>query len=118
MIGGYRLALTLGACFLALIVLDSALRSNPRQRNYEAFTEMVYSRAGESQSRSASLPGGMTEQPLVDGVIVRGQRPFPFGTGPEEAQRAGRELANPFAPGHGADSGDGLAELVANLAAG
>ena len=85
------------ACALALFMLEAALRSNPRERNYEAFTEMVYSRASESLTPSDALPGGMTQQPIVAGVVVRGRMPFPYGTGLEEAQRAGRELANPFA---------------------
>ena len=83
-------------CFLALLVLGAVLRSNPHERNYEAFTEMVYSRANESFSPSTSLPNGMTQQGLVEGVVVRGSLPFRFGDGPEEALRAGRELTNPF----------------------
>jgi mono/diheme cytochrome c family protein len=85
-------------CALALFGLEAVLRSNPRERNYEAFTEMVYSRASESLSASDVLPGGMTQQPIEEGVVVRGRMPFPFGLGLEEAQRAGRELRNPFAP--------------------
>lgn len=98
MIARWRTFVTaFAACALALLILQAALRSDPRERNYEAFTEMVYSLASESLTPSDALPGGMTQQPLVEGVIVRGRMPFPFGPGLEEAQRAGRELANPFA---------------------
>ena len=81
---------------VALLVLELMLRPNPRERNYEVFTEMAYSVANESQTRSASLPGFTTQQGVVEGVVVRGQSPFRYGPGPEEAKRAGRELANPF----------------------
>jgi len=82
--------------FLVLWVLEGLLRPNYRERNYEIFTEMVYSKASETMARSSALPGQMTQQPVVEGVVVRGQMPFRFGPGPEEAQRAGRELVNPF----------------------
>lgn len=83
--------------FLVLWALEALLQPNYRERNYEIFTEMVYSKAGETMARSSSLPGQMTQQPVVEGVVVRGQMPFHYGPGPEEAQRAGRELVNPYA---------------------
>jgi mono/diheme cytochrome c family protein len=79
---------------IVLLVLEGLLHPNPRERNYEIFTEMVYSEAGESFSPSSVLPGAQTQQPIVAGVVVRGQRPFRYGPGPEEAKRAGDELAN------------------------
>jgi mono/diheme cytochrome c family protein len=88
--------------FLALLALEALLRPHPGERNYEAFTEMVYSAANETMSRSSALPGRMTQQPLVAGVVVRGATPFHYGSGPEEAVRAGRELTNPFADDAGA----------------
>ncbi len=83
-------------CVVALLAFERVLRPNHAERNYEVFTEMAYSRAYETQSRSPELPGGLTQQPLVEGVIVRDRLPFRFGPGPEEAARAGRELVNPF----------------------
>lgn len=80
-----------------LLFLERLVRPNPAERNYEAFTEMVYSKAAESLSASASLPGGMTQQHVQPGVVVRGLAPFHYGEGSDEAQRAGRELANPYA---------------------
>lgn len=80
---------------LAILGLRSCLRVDTTQRNLEIFTEMSYSRAGESFSPNAALPGGVTQQPLVPGVVVRGALPLRYGPGPEEAQRAGRELENP-----------------------
>jgi mono/diheme cytochrome c family protein len=81
---------------IASLLANSLLQTDPRQRNLEIFTEMVYSTALESFSPSSNLPGGMTQQPLVAGVVPRGLLPLPFGPGPEEAKRAGVELQNPF----------------------
>ncbi len=78
------------------LLLNGLLQTDPRQRNLEIFTEMVYSKAVESFTASASLPGGTAQQPLVAGVVPRGLLPLPFGPGPEEAKRAGIELQNPF----------------------
>jgi len=86
------------ACFVALFVLQALLRSNTRRRNYEVFTEMVYSASAKTQAAAAALPGAMTQQRLGAGVVVRGAAPFRYGPEPEEAERAGRELTNPFAP--------------------
>jgi mono/diheme cytochrome c family protein len=82
---------------LALFALHFVLRPDPSRRNWELFPDMVESVACESFSADALLPGGTTQQPPVDGVVVRGAREFAYGSGPEEAQRAGRELVNPFA---------------------
>ena len=79
-----------------LLLLERVLRPNTRERNFEVFTEMAYSKAAESLSPSSSLPFLMTQQAVVPGVVVRGQTPFHFGEGAEEAKRAGDELANPF----------------------
>lgn len=78
-----------------LLVLELLLRPNPGERNYEALTEMVYSKAAETLSPNSELPGQMTQQAVVAGVVVRGQTPFHFGAGQEEAARAGRALVNP-----------------------
>ena len=93
-----RLLVLTAVAVVALLVLQWLVRTDPTERNYEAFTEMVYSLAGETQAASAALPGGLVQQPLQPGVVVRGHAPFRYGEGPEEAQRAGRELASPFAP--------------------
>jgi len=78
--------------------LSQVLRKDLTQRNVEIFTEMAYSKAAESFSASPVLPGGLTQQDLVDGVIPRGALPLRSGPGEEEALRAGRELASPFEP--------------------
>jgi mono/diheme cytochrome c family protein len=66
------------------------------QRHYEYFPNMATSVAAESQSLSATLPGGLSQLAPVPGVVIRGQVPFRYGKDDEEAKRAGRELTNPF----------------------
>lgn len=93
-IRGYLLvAAVIAVCSLLLAKLTE---TDPKQRNLEIFTEMVYSKAVESFTASSQLPGGVSQQPLVAGVVLRGFLPLPFGPGPEEAKRAGIELQNPF----------------------
>jgi mono/diheme cytochrome c family protein len=81
-----------------LALLRTGLRTDPGRRNLEIFTEMVYSPANESFSASVALPLGKTQQDLVPGVVARGRMPFRYGPGPDQAARAGAELANPFQP--------------------
>lgn len=83
---------------LALVAVHAALKPDFSRRNYVMFTEMAQSRAVESFASSAELPGGQALQPLVAGVVPRGQRPPEHGPGPEEAERAGVELVQPFSP--------------------
>ena len=91
-----ELAVTAVLVLVLLFGLEAVVEPRHDVRNYEIFTEMVYSKAQESFRVSSILPGGMTQQALVEGVITRGELPFAYGEGPEEAQRAGRELVNPF----------------------
>jgi len=93
-IRGYLIvAVVIAVCSLLVSKLTTR---DPNQRNLEIFTEMVYSKAVESFTASSQLPGGVSQQPLVAGVVPRGLLPLPFGPGPEEAKRAGVELQNPF----------------------
>lgn len=100
--------LLFGLCALAVLLLGlkAALRPDPARRGVEFFPDMVRSKAATSQGASAALPLGMVQQPLVEGVVVRGSEDFPYGPGPEEAARAGRELASPLA-GEDDDGGAG-----------
>lgn len=87
---------------VALWLVDRWSRTDPGQRNFEVFTEMAYSKAYESFTPNPFFADGLTNQLLVPGVVIRGSRLFPFGDGPEEAQRAGELLRDPLpadAPG-------------------
>lgn len=92
-----ELALTALAVLVFLLGLDAVVEPRYDVRNYEILTEMVYSKAQESFGESSFLPGRLTQQELVEGVVTRGELPFAYGEGSEEAQRAGRELVNPYA---------------------
>ena len=67
-------------------------------RNLEWPTQMQYSPAYRSQTANPVLPNGMTAQPAVAGTIPRGLQQFHYGPEPAEAERAGRELKDPFQP--------------------
>lgn len=69
---------------------------NMAVRNLEYPNQMAVSPAYRSQSSNPVLHLGVTAQPPVAGTIPRGFMPFHYGTSPEEAKRAGRELTNPF----------------------
>ena len=90
----------LGIILLPVIVLGGLvlLNRNNAARNLQWPTQMQYSPAYLSQTSNPVLPGGMTEQMPVADTIPRGYRPFHYGSGPEEAVRAGIELKNPFPP--------------------
>jgi len=83
------------AGLLVLALIGTLTRTDPDVRNVRLFPEMFHGPAYASFSPNPNYPDGRTEQPLVSGVIVRGQLPFRYGTGPEEAARAGRELVSP-----------------------
>lgn len=67
-------------------------------RNHEWPTQMQYSPAFRSQTANPVLPYQMTEQLPVAGTVPRGFQPFHYGSDQSEADRAGRELTNPFQP--------------------
>ena len=88
------------ACTVVVMVVLVAFRTltarDATQRNLEIFTEMTYSVGYESFTSHPDLPGGVTMQEPVPGTVIRGRMPFRYGAGEEEAQRAGRELVNPY----------------------
>jgi len=88
----------LGVIFTPILAIGGmhVMSRNPNVRNYEWPTQMQYSPASRPQTSNPVLPNGMTAQPPVAGTIPRGFQPFHFGLEPVEAERAGRELKNPF----------------------
>jgi mono/diheme cytochrome c family protein len=73
--------------------LRAVIAEDTDQRNYRFIPEMVSS--GTHEAFDAG-PDGTAMLPLVAGVVPRGALPLRYGPGAEEAQRAGRELANPI----------------------
>jgi len=69
--------------------------SDPLQPGREYVKDMIDAVPYESFSPNPVLSLGMTLQPPASGSVPRGSPPFPYGPGPDEAARAGRELRNP-----------------------
>jgi mono/diheme cytochrome c family protein len=69
---------------------------NVAMPNIEWPTQMMRTPASEPYTRNAVLRGRMTMQPSVPGTVARGSHLFPYGAGPAEAERAGRELVDPL----------------------
>lgn len=94
----WRLPLAISFAALALaIAVRGLFGADPARRGLDLFPDMGASLAGESFARSPVLPGGTVQQPVVPGVIVRGQELFPYAATEEDAIRAGLELQNPWA---------------------
>ena len=91
-----RGAVIFSAVFIVCVAaLGRFLAMDAGERHWEVFTEMVYSRAQESNTPSSELPGGLTQQALVEGVVPRGLLPLRFDPGPEGAIQAGEILSAP-----------------------
>lgn len=90
----------LSVILLPVVVLGGIhlISRDTSRRNLEWPTQMQYSPAYASQSPNPVWPDGMTQRMPVPGTLPRGFRPFRYGSGPEEAERTGRELRNPFEP--------------------
>ncbi|MCA8980777.1 MAG: cytochrome c [Planctomycetes bacterium] len=85
--------LTALAVVLSCAGLRALVAEDTEQRNYRFFPDMAVSGTHEAFD---AAPGGTAMLPLVPGVVVRGELPLRFGPGPDEAQRAGRELHSPL----------------------
>lgn len=83
---------------LGTLALAGALsvRRDPRRPNLEVLpADMVRGPAAQSGMASGLFADGRVQRLPPAGTIARGALPLPFGPGPEEAARAGRELTNP-----------------------
>jgi mono/diheme cytochrome c family protein len=86
----------LGAAAVLVLLLRMAIVQDPSRPNFEYFPDMVRGPAAQSQDVGAATPDGWSSQPLPEGVVVRGATAFRYAATPEDAERAGRELSNPF----------------------
>lgn len=84
---GLLLILTLAAC---------ACERNKKVPGYDIIPDMVRAVPYESFVPNPVTPDGKTLQSPPDGTIPRGFLPYHYGTTPDEAERAGRELTDPF----------------------
>jgi mono/diheme cytochrome c family protein len=80
-----------------LLSVNWVTRSDPAKRNFEVLPDMVASVPYDSFSANPNFRNGQTLQPPVAGTVVRGMMPLHYLPTPADAQRAGRELTNPFA---------------------
>jgi mono/diheme cytochrome c family protein len=96
----YRFNLVLGLLLASVFALLVLLRVDHSQPNYQVNLgdDMTYSPAYSSFSTNPNFANGRTMQAAVPGTIARGTQVFHFQATPEEAIRAGEELANPFDP--------------------
>lgn len=96
-----RRAITWVGVILLPVITIGGMRVMSRDinvRNLEWPTQMQHSASYKSQTTNPVLPNRMTQQPAVAGTIPRGFQTFHYGPEAEEADRAGRELQNPFQP--------------------
>lgn len=95
---GRALNAALGAALLAVWGLTWATRRDRALRSRSFMPEMARSLTHEAQGAGALWPEGVPPEP-PEGRVARGHPPLPYGPGPADAERAGRELKNPYAAG-------------------
>lgn len=88
----------LAVVFALVLGLNLLLTPDPTERNFELLPDMVESVAYDSFAPNPVFADGKTLQRPPAGTIPVGAMPLHYGATPAEADRAGRELANPFAP--------------------
>ena len=95
------------ASLLASLLLEVAgCGAGGNDRGLEYMPDMARGPAYKAFAPNTATRSGLTLQAPVPGTIARGQRPFHYGAGEEEAARAGRELTNPL-PLTAANTDDG-----------
>lgn len=94
-----KVNIALGAMFLIGVLLNWTLGSDPGRPNFEFLPEMARPVPYESFGPHGALPGKMLQQPPPEGTIARGHLPLHYQATPEDAERAGAQLNNPFRPG-------------------
>lgn len=94
--GGRALVGGLAAAFAAVLLGSWWFVADPRRPNDKILAEMADPVSYPSYSSHPDLPGGTVMQPPQPGTIARGRAPLHFVKTPEDAERAGRELASPL----------------------
>lgn len=84
------------ACAFAFILAGCGATSE--RRSYEYMPDMARGPAYKAFAPNTATRDGLTLQHTVSGTIPRGYVPFHYGPGEQEAERAGRELRNPYRP--------------------
>ena len=82
--------------FMLAVLVSWGCGARSQQRGYEYMPDMVRDPAYKAFAPSPVTRDGLTMQRPVVGTIARDYQPFHYGPGEEEADRAGRELQNPY----------------------
>jgi mono/diheme cytochrome c family protein len=103
-------------CVVPIVFAITALAlsgcgASANRRAYEYMPDMARDPAYKAFAPNAVTRDGLTLQRPVSGTIPRGYQTFHFGPGELEAERAGRELHNPYHPtSNTLDEGEALFE--------
>jgi len=83
---------------IAAAVWMTGCGATSQRRAVEYMPDMARDAAYKAFAPNAATADGLTLRAPVAGAIPRGYQPFHYGPGEEEAERAGRELPNPYTP--------------------
>jgi mono/diheme cytochrome c family protein len=85
---------------IGVIILTAAIgcARHPEHRAYEYMPDMASSVPYDTFAPNPNTRNGMTQQAPVRGTIPRGFLPLHYSASPADAERAGRELLNPYTP--------------------
>jgi mono/diheme cytochrome c family protein len=81
---------------VAFVVISSSCGASSQRRAYEYMPDMARDPAYKAFAPNSVTRDGLTLQRPVVGTIPRGYVSFHYGSGEEEATRAGIELRNPY----------------------
>src|SRR5947209_8947711 len=84
------------AALLGIFTLLTGCGASGNHRAYEYMPDMARGPAYKAFAPNTVTRDGLTLQRPVSGTIPRGYQPFHFGPGDQEAERAGRELQDPY----------------------
>ncbi|MCC7475067.1 MAG: cytochrome c [Pirellulales bacterium] len=93
-----RLNLFLLTVLVFALLLLLLLRVDHSRPNYQVIlaNDMTYSPAYSAYAPNPNFADGRTFQRPVPGTLARGEQRFDFAATPQDAVRAGNELANPY----------------------
>jgi mono/diheme cytochrome c family protein len=81
---------------IAVAVAAGGCGASSQKRAFEYMPDMARDPAYKAFAPNPVTRDGLTLQHPVAGTIARGYQPFHYGPGDDEADRAGRELQNPY----------------------
>ena len=82
----------------AALLLALSGCATSEKRAYEYMPDMYRDPAYKAFAPNTATHDGLTLQHPVAGTIPRGYQVFHYAAGEQEAERAGRELKNPYQP--------------------